>query len=420
MSDRHDELTPEERHALEMWPVLTPPEGLVEVVLDRALAARRRRRVAWAAAAAVVLCAGGAGLWHAASRVDHGAHLAAERVTLELGPRAVAVAESGSRMAWRIPARGPARVEQLAGNVFYRINHGDDLTITTPLGAVGVLGTCLRVEVIPMKGVTAGAVAGTALTAAVLVSVYEGRVTVRNAGSPRALEVGAGEAARLSMDGGPARVIRSRHVAALANARAAVVAASKQEQPAGFVEVPEATYLALLDASEAMQERVEELEQRLGVAEEMRREREGVALEPPPNLHERYKKEAVLAAYETAIQQGDLPVQVTAVDCTEYPCIVFGEAVGERGRQWSEQPRFADQLFDQPAFGDYADKGETDRRLSVWRRINDDADGGSTTSTSFGAAFYPKADHDERGPELDRRLDYRVNEVLDPPGDEEP
>lgn len=412
-----DELTTDERRALELWPTLAPPVGFAERVLARARTEQRGRRWAWAAAAAVTIVAAAGLLGRLAPGIpDRGFLFARERTTLALGQRAVAVAEPGAVLQWDVPSKGIARVQQESGEVFFRVDAGDELRVTTPVGDVRVLGTCFRVEVVPMKGIMMGAVAGAAASAMALVTVYEGRVTVGAKHSERGLEVTAGEAARLAPTRKPAKIIRTRQTVALADARVAITAAANRDATPGFVEVPEETYAALLEASETLQTRVEELEGRLSIEEEMRQEREGLPVESPDDLEELYKKDALLGAFQSAIAEGDLPAQVTAVDCTEYPCIVFGEAVGEKGRAWAEKVRFMDQLMKHPALSPYAD--DASQRISVWRQQEDDENGEPTSSTAFGVSLYPKSDENLRGPEINKRVDYRVGEVLDPsPGD---
>jgi ferric-dicitrate binding protein FerR (iron transport regulator) len=101
------------------------------------------------------------------------------------GGRAIAVAEPGAHLSWR-----GDRVLQDAGDVFYRVAPGESFTVATPGGDVTVLGTCFRVEVSDMKSVTAAAL-GAAVSAAVLVTVYEGKVKLANAHGVQ--KVGPGE-----------------------------------------------------------------------------------------------------------------------------------------------------------------------------------------------------------------------------------
>jgi hypothetical protein len=131
----------------------------------------------------------------------------AERETVRLGARAILVMEGGARARWR-PDAGGVRVEQTSGSIFYRVEKGPFL-VETSGGTVRVQGTCFRVEVRDMlvsRQAISGAVAGAALASAVLVTVYEGRVSL--ASHAGQVEVGAGERAALPAAGaaGPALI----------------------------------------------------------------------------------------------------------------------------------------------------------------------------------------------------------------------
>ena len=128
----------------ELWPCPPPPADFAQRVLAQSRApepqpARRRplmRRwplVAAFAGGAVALALGivlmngarfdtGAGR----ARFDTGAgHVVSQsRQTIDIGERALAVAESGSALAWTSGPDGAVRVEQSWGDVFYRVSQG--------------------------------------------------------------------------------------------------------------------------------------------------------------------------------------------------------------------------------------------------------------------------------------------------------
>jgi hypothetical protein len=197
-----DELDDNERRALDAWATLTPPPGFAERVLDARQPVRSRRTlivggvVACAAVAAALLFVA---LPH---RAASGTVTATERQSTRLGDRGVAVAESGAELVWRIDGSGTADIDQRAGNVFYRVEHGEPFVVHTPAGDVRVTGTCFRVEIEPMnstrKMLLSGA-AGAALASAVIVTVYEGHVLAETKTSK--VDVAAGARARLDNGG---------------------------------------------------------------------------------------------------------------------------------------------------------------------------------------------------------------------------
>jgi len=127
---------------------------------------------------------------------------ASVRETVTLGRRAVAVAEPGAELRWLIRDDGDASIEQPAGAVFYRVNAPQPFTVHTPAGAVSVHGTCFSVEVSPMVRFKE-AVLGAALGAGVVVTVYEGKVSLANAQGKTLLS--AGEEGRMEAGAAPTR-----------------------------------------------------------------------------------------------------------------------------------------------------------------------------------------------------------------------
>jgi hypothetical protein len=226
-----DRILDEER--LAAWPAAEPPADFA----DRVMTARvpgpgdeepRPARGGWkrpAIAGGLAALAVAAAVLVVALRrpeLDAGALVATARVEVALGTRALAVAEPEAALSWRLEG-SQGRVEQTRGDVFYRVERGGRFVVATPAGDVIVKGTCFRVEVMDMKlgkQTLGGAAAGALVTAAVLVTVYEGRVSLAN---PRgATEIAAGEHA--SAGGGeapgPARPTERRAVPAPAVATA--------------------------------------------------------------------------------------------------------------------------------------------------------------------------------------------------------
>jgi hypothetical protein len=174
---------------------------------------RLRARRAWPVGAALALGVAIGALamgWTerspSAGAVAAGDQRPSAKETIRLGSRAVLVAEAGADLRWRPGPEEGVLVEQNAGTVFYRVNAGA-FVVETPVGLVRVQGTCFRVEVTDMKLMhrpnLSGAVLGAALSAAVLVSVYEGRVLLAR-GSEQVV-LGPGESGQLTAAGRPER-----------------------------------------------------------------------------------------------------------------------------------------------------------------------------------------------------------------------
>ncbi len=201
---------PSIRRALDAYRVPEAPTDLADRVLEGVRRPARvpgrsfRRGTAWAmaaaAAVAVLLL-----LAPPPTETSTGSYRAPRRGSIRIGGRGTAVAEAGADLDWTVSPVGAARVEQRRGDVFYRVERGGPFVVETSAGAVEVTGTCFRVEVEPMKlsrqHIVAAGV-GAALSAAVIVTVYEGRVLLA---SPRgSVAVGPGERARAEAGSAPA------------------------------------------------------------------------------------------------------------------------------------------------------------------------------------------------------------------------
>jgi hypothetical protein len=198
-----------EPHERDAWEAVGPTPGFADRVVERAGTPKMRFpwRVAVALSAAVALAAL---VWLVFDgEPARGALRATERTELAIADRAVAVAEEGAELEWESAAA--TVVEQRDGNVFYRVERGGPFSVQTPLGTVTVRGTCFRVEVDRMRSLSrvaskqsvAAAGIGAALSAAVVVTVYEGQVVVANDRGETVLH--AGERAGIADGRAPGR-----------------------------------------------------------------------------------------------------------------------------------------------------------------------------------------------------------------------
>ncbi len=150
--DEEDRIRPD---LLTAWEAAEPPARFADRVMNSM--AKRDAPRGWptrrlaglmvlVAAAAVVLLR-----VRTADPGSSGAARVAERQSLALGRRGVAVAEAGAELEWRVQPGGDARIVQKSGDVFYRVERGGRFVVVTAAGEVEVTGTCFRVEVDPMS-----------------------------------------------------------------------------------------------------------------------------------------------------------------------------------------------------------------------------------------------------------------------------
>jgi hypothetical protein len=195
--------------ALAVWPAAEPPAGFADrVMAARARGPAPRRKLWWLGGAGVAAVAVAAAFFAWPRRaLEKGTVSAGERTETRLGERATAVAEPGSSLRWTVEPGGDGAVFQERGDVFYRVERGGPFVVATPAGDVRVLGTCFRVEVTDMKigkqGL-AGAAVGAAVSAVVMVTVYEGRVLLANEKGRTELRAGEHATAASGAAPGPA------------------------------------------------------------------------------------------------------------------------------------------------------------------------------------------------------------------------
>jgi|GEM_PF-690312 len=328
---------------LDAWVAGRPPEGFA----DRVLAARgdaaanpgtpapvasppRRRNpraLVWAAGIVGGLSAAALAfaLWTAepAAPVSQGSMVADLRSTVELGPRGVAVTEPGASIEWTVSSAGQARVQQTRGTVFYRVNPSPaPFQVDTPAGRVEVRGTSFSVEVDPVsvskQAIISGAL-GAIASAAVVVTVYEGRVDVQNASG--------------AVSGGPG----DRLVAA-AGVSPTAVGDTEADDPRSpiaqaLVEPPgdDATRADLLvrdqaqrDEIQRLRRKVEDMRGELAAAPQRRRGGPGGGRERPGSMVNPTQEELLEWAKDCRVRM-DMPPALFMGD------VDFGSAAGDLG-----------------------------------------------------------------------------------------
>ena len=142
-----------------------------------------------------------------------------------------------------------------------------------------------------------------------------------------------------------------------------------------------------------LQEKVQDLERQLSIERAIRKGTEGERIEPPANLPPRFRDEQLLlTTFNQALKQAGFPGQVSNIDCTEHPCLVFGTGFGERGdleKIKSQLGPYENDSFSTYGFG--TGDGKKEHRF-------------------FGVAVMPEL----KGPPDEattKRISYRVNQM---------
>jgi len=147
--------------------------------------------------------------------------------------------------------------------------------------------------------------------------------------------------------------------------------------------------------------RVAELEGRLATGGTPGGEGDGSTLKRPVNLDARFDQERIRGALNAAFRESGLDGEVTAVDCTEYPCLLVGQIKGaEFGPEESDRVAKASALA---AYGG-------DSQVGFGSSTTDKA---GNRKNVFGVAVFPKATDDAERQQVQRRLRHRFGEIQD-------
>jgi hypothetical protein len=360
---------------------------------------RRRTMIASVAAAAVGVCA--ALVVVDRETRDLSAEIVADaRQSVALGADAAAVFEPGARATYAVDGRiGADRIEvtQPQGRAFYRVAPGTEMTVKTPGGDVSVHGTCFTVDVIsqendpmsrtPSLKPLASHAATAVLGATLAVVVVEGTVTVANAQG--SVSAHPGETVVAHANGAPAlaptrvveRVVPPGSVVMSREELAALRAAASS--------TPDIT--ALVKRNSELEDKLRKADEELALTDEVRKAEEGQPMKFPDDMAPRFQGDALQRAFEQGMNEVGIQGGVISVDCSEYPCIVYGQLTG---REDMEKLRETDAL--KPYRGD-------SNSTSVWSVKKD-----GTPTAYFGVQLTP--DGEEMDELANKRQEKRMRD----------
>ena len=433
--DRHmpgDDIVDDQ--ALDSWlrdsPTVEPPADFADRVVDAHLSSSTSTaplRWWWAAAAVIALWVGSSQL-HLPTSVDV---VAQQRQQVALGDRGVLVVEKGAHVSADVGLLGDVVVEQTAGRVLHRVAPGGSYRVHTPAGDVEVTGTVFVVDVAstptqesPMAQAqfssssllrSAALTASGAAVALLAVHVLEGDVDVtpKNASSPTA--VTAGEELAVDAEG---RVHKQQPLTAHAAAFAQVVderdalkaeTKSLQAQLDARIALDVNGPQALVQENLQLQKRVQELEAQQEAEETYRAQKEGKPVEWPDDVSPAYQEAKLRDLFLTTMKDMNIPGDLKAIDCSEYPCIVWGEmkAEGDPDRVGIDatfrafQKKVAEQMPEKTSWS-----------TGVWGQTKDE-DGVKTQTSMFGMAPYPHEEDEDRAKGVRKRTEHRKRAFIE-------
>lgn len=134
----------------------------------------------------------------------------------------------------------------------------------------------------------------------------------------------------------------------------------------------------------------------------MREQSEGKAIPFPKDLPERYKQDALVRTVTEALKAAGLPGEVKSIDCSEYPCMLYGQAQSKDDAAMKAAFRKTMDVLE----GHYP--GDSNRwSVSRWQ------DRGKPGEMMFGLAVMPKGEEAKPNPEVTRRMRHRSSQYMD-------
>jgi hypothetical protein len=139
--------------------------------------------------------------------------------------------------------------------------------------------------------------------------------------------------------------------------------------------------------------------------ESARREQEGASIPFPKDLDDAYRQDALLRAMNDAIQKARMQGEVKSVDCSEYPCMLYGDFKAASAADLEAQMRRTE--------AELAKSYPEERNrfmTSLWASRNPEKEG---SKAMFGVAVLPKDGAGVDQAELTRRMRFRSNQYMD-------
>lgn len=241
------------------------------------------------------------------------------------------------------------------------------------------------------------------LAAGLLVGGLGGRFLVGSASGPATPRVvGQGPADPACVcpgDSAPAPVSTARLEV---RAPAPRNAAGEVPAPALDPDPPAGATTEVLRAENAhLREELLSLSRRFEEAQAELRETAGEPLPFPKALDPRFGEAALREAFDKAFAEVGAKGEISSIDCSEFPCIVYGEVDTREHREALEQAG---------AFGPY--KGDA-HSTNAWSTTVKDERGAPKEKHQFGVALFPRYEDKTQRDAIGKRLKYRNEQVFE-------
>lgn len=176
--------------------------------------------------------------------------------------------------------------------------------------------------------------------------------------------------------------------------------------PAVDLAPPPAAELAALRAElDDARETIDDLRAEIADERALRDETEGRPVPFPDALDDKFRGDALRQTFEAALAEADLDGEIVSVDCTEFPCIVYGDVV-------NDDEQALEHLGETDAMQTYAGAGNS---TSAWSRRARDDEGEPDPRLFFGIALLPEAAMKDEAlrAEIGKRLRFRNQQAFE-------
>lgn len=127
---------------------------------------------------------------------------------------------------------------------------------------------------------------------------------------------------------------------------------------------------------------------------------ETAPLEGPPHWQERAGEQELVRVFRQAVAESGYDVELASVDCTEYPCILYGHT--------ADDPQILNEFLASSAFDALA---ALERRVFTWGRAQ--VADREEERRYFGLSFYPAPSDQAEAERLGQRLQFRTQLMWD-------
>ena len=172
--------------------------------------------------------------------------------------------------------------------------------------------------------------------------------------------------------------------------------------PALDPEPPAGATTEVLRAENAhLREELLSLSRRFEEAQAELKETAGEPLPFPKGIDPRFGEPALRDAFAKAFAEVGAQGEISSIDCSEFPCIVYGEVDTREHREALDQAG---------AFGPYKADAHS---VNAWSSTVRDKSGAPKEKHQFGIALYPRPEDKARRDEIGKRLKYRNEQVFE-------